>query len=73
MADHDQEAGHPASVPDDFAEHARGGRRGLVSEMWAFFLENKKWWLLPIVITMLGLGVLVVLGGGATPFLYALF
>ena len=59
---------------DDFAAKADQGSGSLLGEVWGFLRENKKWWLLPIVITMLLLGLLVVLGGsGAAPFIYTLF
>jgi hypothetical protein len=46
----------------------------LLSEFWAFLEQNKKWWLLPIVITMLLLGVLIFLSStAAAPFIYTLF
>ncbi|MGQ0733447.1 MAG: DUF5989 family protein [Acidobacteriota bacterium] len=51
---------------------ARSG--GLVAELWGFMRENKKWWLTPLVLTMLLLGGLIILGGsGAAPFIYTLF
>jgi hypothetical protein len=47
---------------------------GLISEFWQFLKENKKFWLLPILIFMLLLGVLLILGStGAAPFIYTLF
>lgn len=47
---------------------------GLVAEFWAFLKQNKKWWLLPIVVVMLLLGALIFLSGtAATPFIYTLF
>jgi hypothetical protein len=46
----------------------------LLSEFWAFLKQNKKWWLLPIVFTMLLLGLLMVLSStAAAPFIYTLF
>ena len=48
---------------DDFAAKAAAGRTGLASEFVAFLKDNKKWWLAPIIISILGLGVLVMLGG----------
>jgi hypothetical protein len=55
-------------------ELGRGKRPGLVSEFWVFLKENKKWWLLPILVVILVLGLLVFLGGsGAAPFVYTLF
>ncbi len=47
---------------------------GLLSEILGFLKQNKKYWLLPIVILLLGFGVLVILGGSAAaPFIYTLF
>ena len=59
---------------DDFVSQASEGRSSLVSEFSEFLRENKKWWLAPIVIAILGLGLLVLLGGtAAAPFIYTLF
>jgi len=58
----------------DFAAQAANERVGLVGEFTAFLKENKKWWLAPIIISILGLGLLVMLGGtAAAPFIYTLF
>jgi hypothetical protein len=59
----------------DFAEQAASGeRRGLASEFFEFLGENKKWWLAPIIVSILLLGTLVLLGGtAAAPFIYTLF
>ncbi len=49
-------------------------RQSLISEFWAFMLQNKKWWLMPLVLVMLAMGVLIFLGGtAAAPFIYTLF
>lgn len=46
----------------------------IVAEFWEFLCENKKFWLIPILIVLLLLGVLIVLGGtSASPFIYTLF
>jgi hypothetical protein len=59
---------------DDFARQAAGDRTGLVREFIDFLSEHKKWWLAPIIIAVLLLGLLVVLGGSAAaPFIYTLF
>jgi hypothetical protein len=52
-----------------------GGRLGIFGELWAFMRVRKKWWLGPIVLTMLLLSVLIVLtqGSAVAPFIYALF
>lgn len=64
----------PNAKKDDFVAQASGGRESLVGEFAAFLKENKKWWLAPILIAILGLGLLVLLGGtAAAPFIYTLF
>ncbi|MCU0668811.1 MAG: DUF5989 family protein [Myxococcota bacterium] len=44
-------------------------------ELWAFMRVRKKWWLGPILVTMLLLSALIVLtqGSAVAPFIYALF
>ncbi len=51
------------------------GRLTIFNELWAFMRVRKKWWLGPIVATMLLLSVLIVLteGSAVAPFIYALF
>lgn len=59
---------------DEFTREAQQARVGLVTEFWDFLKHNKKWWLLPILIVMVLIGVLVVLSStGAAPFIYPLF
>jgi hypothetical protein len=59
---------------DEFLARASGKQAGLVSELIGFLKANKKWWLAPILIAILLLGLLVVLGGtAAAPFIYTLF
>jgi drug/metabolite transporter superfamily protein YnfA len=49
-------------------------RPSLLKEFWLFLKQNKKWWLLPMVLVMLMLGVLVFFSGTpAAPFIYTLF
>ena len=47
----------------------------IVSELWEFLLERKKFWLFPIVVMLLLIGGLVVLtqGSAVAPFIYTLF
>ena len=59
---------------DQFDKLAKQSRTGIISEFWEFLKHNKKWWLLPIIITLLLLGLIVLLGGTAlAPFIYPLF
>ncbi len=47
----------------------------ILIELWDFMKERKKWWLGPIVLILLLLGLLVVLtqGSALAPFIYTLF
>ncbi len=59
---------------DTFSKQAEGKQRGPVAELWVFILHNKKWWLTPIILVLVIVGVLAVLGGsGVAPFIYSLF
>lgn len=59
---------------DQFVEEAGRESHGLIGEFVAFLRDNKKWWLLPIIVVLLVVGVLIVLGGtGLAPFIYTLF
>ena len=44
-------------------------------DLWAFMRERKKFWLAPIILVMVLLGVLIVLsqGSAVAPFIYTLF
>jgi hypothetical protein len=54
---------------------ASGGRMGIFGELWSFMKVRKKWWLGPIIVTMLLLSALIVFtqGSAVAPFIYALF
>jgi len=47
----------------------------IFSEFFEFLMENKKWWLIPIVFMLLLLGFLIVMtqGSALAPFIYTLF
>jgi hypothetical protein len=67
---------HSSPKPKSEFEKAAAEQEGesLLSEFWAFLRQNKKWWLLPIVIVLLVLGVLIFLSStAAAPFIYTLF
>ncbi len=44
-------------------------------ELWAFMRTQKKWWLGPIVLVLIILGLVIVLtqGSALAPFIYTLF
>ena len=47
----------------------------IVKEIFEFLLEKKKYWLIPIIIVLLLVGILIVLtqGSAFAPFIYTLF
>ena len=46
-----------------------------LKELWAYMRSRKKYWLVPILLVMVVLGVLIVLaqGSAVAPFIYTLF
>ena len=68
------EAGAVSPQPDDFARPAEEEPMGLIAEFWDFLKHEKKWWLTPIIVVLLLLGVLIFLSGTvAAPFIYPIF
>jgi hypothetical protein len=51
------------------------GKLSIVREFWAFLRVRKKWWLTPVVILLLALGLILVVteGSALAPFIYSLF
>jgi hypothetical protein len=47
----------------------------LITELWQFMRVRKKWWLGPIVVTLVLLSALIVFtqGSAVAPFIYTLF
>ncbi|MEO8493708.1 MAG: DUF5989 family protein [Planctomycetota bacterium] len=59
---------------DDFSSIADEQDPGLLAEFWDFLIHNKKWWLTPIILVLLLMGLLVMLSGtAAAPFIYTLW
>ena len=57
-----------------FEEMNQRVRSSMFGDLWQFAMQNKKWWLLPIVVVMGLVSMLVVLAGsGAAPFIYTFF
>ncbi|WP_343633244.1 DUF5989 family protein [Fluviicola sp.] len=44
-------------------------------DLWRFMKERKKFWLAPVIIILLLIGILIVFGGTSAiaPFIYSLF
>jgi hypothetical protein len=54
---------------------ALSGRFSITSELLIFFWERKLWWLMPMVLLLLGFGMLIVFAqsSAVAPFIYTLF
>ena len=52
-----------------------GQRLGIIADLFSFFWSIKRWWMVPILVTLFVLGVLLVLAqsSGIAPFIYTLF
>ena len=46
-----------------------------LKDLWGFLTQRKKFWLLPLILVLLGFGALIVLTSGTAiaPFIYSLF
>lgn len=70
--DHDNSRAKKSA--EEFAAQATQKEAGLLAELVAFVRDNKKWWLVPILVVLLVVGVLIVLAGtAAAPLIYPLF
>jgi drug/metabolite transporter superfamily protein YnfA len=51
------------------------GRLALAGEMWLFLRQNKKYWLLPILLVLFVVGGLLVFAQSSAlaPFIYSIF
>ncbi len=49
--------------------------KSLIGEFWSYFKERKVWWMVPIIILILLVGILIILAQSSSisPFIYALF
>ncbi len=51
------------------------GKLAIAKEFWDFLKVRKKWWLLPVIVFLVLLGLLLVFAEGSAiaPFIYPLF
>jgi hypothetical protein len=58
----------------DFEKASRQKQGNLLGEFMGFLKQNKKFWLLPLILVMLALAALLILSSSAAaPFIYTLF
>jgi hypothetical protein len=59
---------------EEFLRRGQDRRASFLSDYLYFLRNNRKWWMLPLLLVLLGLGGLVILSSsGAAPFIYTLF
>ena len=62
------------SSATEFEQAADGKQTGFVRGFYDLLRQNKKWWLIPLILVMVLVAALLILGGtGAAPFVYTLF
>ncbi|MFL6230106.1 MAG: DUF5989 family protein [Pyrinomonadaceae bacterium] len=51
------------------------GKLSLAHEIWLFLRQNKKYWLLPIIVVLVLMGVLLIFAQSSAlaPFIYTIF
>lgn len=62
--------------PDAFEKAAQQKPPGLVREIVDLLRSNRKWWLVPVLIVLLGVGAVLAFAitlPAAAPFIYSLF
>jgi hypothetical protein len=57
----------------DSIEQLEDESSNIIMEFLDFLKENKKFWLIPIILVLLLLGLLLFASPAAAPFIYALF
>jgi len=45
----------------------------LLGEFFTFAMQNKAWWIVPLVLVLLLIALLIVSGGAIAPFIYQIF
>ncbi len=61
-------------IKSEFEEAGDERPPTLVQEFFQFIVENKKWWMIPILLSFGLVGLVVLLSStGAAPFIYTLF
>ena len=63
-----------STAASDFQQIASGKQVSIVREFWDFLKHNKKWWLTPIILSLLLIALIAITASsGAAPFIYTLF
>jgi hypothetical protein len=65
--------GQLESAVEQFDRLAEQRSSGLLRQLFEFAMENKKWWLIPIIVVLLLVAAFIFISGTAGPFIYPLF
>ncbi len=53
---------------------AQSASAGPIREFWYYLRHSRKWWIAPIIVSLLMIGSLIILGGtSVAPLIYTLF
>jgi hypothetical protein len=65
----------PRLLQGNKSQTGRSGIMDFVKDLWGFLRVRKKFWLLPIILTLLFFGALMVFASGSAiaPFIYTIF
>ena len=64
----------PHCYMDNLIIRKESDKMEILRDLWGFLKERKKWWLLPMIIMLLLIGILIMSSGSAVaPFIYTLF
>ena len=58
---------------NDFEKASQEKPVGIVREFLQFLAENKKWWLLPIVVVLVLCSLLAVFAASIAPYIYSIW
>ncbi len=59
---------------NEFMREGQGARTSFLGDFVHLIKENRKWWMLPLVLMLVAFGALMILAStGAAPFIYTLF
>jgi hypothetical protein len=52
-----------------------GAKLGVVGELFSFLWKNKRWWLIPVMVVLVGIGLILIFTQSSAigPFIYSLF
>ncbi len=52
-----------------------GAKLGVIGSLFTFFWKNKKWWLIPVLVVLVAIGLVLVFSQSSAlgPFIYSLF